>query len=80
MGRYYAAVVEMPGGKPSRVENATSKSELAAARAALRLANVQRCTTLVVERNTANDKETVTQRIQYFGGKSAGLAVVDPRD
>lgn len=80
MGRYYAAVVELPDGQPSRVENATSTSELAAARAALRLANQQRCTTLVVERNTGTDKQTVTQRIQYFGGRSAGLAVADPRD
>lgn len=79
MARYYAAVVEMPDGSPSRVEHATSGSEVTAARAALRLSNTQHCTALVVERSTIDLAFVrVTQRIQYFGKRQ--VIAVDPRD
>jgi hypothetical protein len=93
MALYFAAVKENKDGSPSRVEHGRSGSELVASRAALRLANTEKCSALVVERSDKNtEHERVTQRIQYYG-KTAGLAiaalekphniggnVVDPRD
>lgn len=76
MARYYAAVLENDDGTPARVEHAASQSEVTAARAALRLANAERRNALVVERSTINTElQNITQRIRYFGGRSAGLAV-----